>query len=377
MNIAGIICEYNPFHNGHQLHIAKTRETTSCDGIVAVMSGNFVQRGEPAIFDKRLRARIAIAGGADLVLELPAMFAAQSAEFFAKHAVTMLNATGVVKYLSFGAECADLTLLKQIAEIYAEEPPQYRTVLKDALAAGKSFPKARGLALAKCIGSDAANTAMQPNNLLAIEYLKALKRTRGPEPVAVLREIAEHDGMTAHEQFASAALIRHTLCGTKPQTAKQFLPPHTWAELQGHTPKRLEDYTQAILIQLCKYSLEELRELPAVAEGLECKIYRAARESNSLPELLENIKSARYPLSRLRRILLHALLGINKNDLLKKPLYLKILDFNETGQRILHEMKQKAKLPIVKHTGHARRTGDKAIMELWERELLFDKIYEL
>ncbi len=377
MKIAGIICEYNPFHNGHQFHIEQTRKMTGCDGVIAVMSGNFVQRGEPAIFDKQTRAAVAIAGGADLVLELPAMFAVQSAEFFAKHAVGLLKATGVVDYLSFGTETADLTTLQRIADVCAEEAPEYQNALKEALAVGKSFPRARGSAIKKVLGGIAADIAACPNNLLAIEYLKALGQDSGIKPVPVLREKVEHDAVMANGNFASATLIRQILCGEERQKVASLLPVYAYEKFWGCAPKRLESYTQAILTQFCKYSIEKLRDLPTVSEGLEFKIYRAARECDSLAEFLEQIKSKRYPLSRLRRLLIYALLDIRREDQQRQPLYLKVLDFNETGQKILHEMKKYASLPIVKHTGHVRRLRDDEIMELWERELVFDRIYRL
>lgn len=377
MKIAGIICEYNPFHNGHQFHIEKTREMTGCDGIIAVMSGNFVQRGEPAVFDKRIRAEMAVSGGADLVLELPALFAAQSAEFFAKHAVTLLAAAGVVNFLSFGAETGDLSMLKKIADIYTEEPNGYKTILKNSLSEGKSFPQARGIAIENILGASAANIAAQPNNLLAIEYLKALIKNPGISPVLIVRNKTEHDSLTANAHFASAALIREILCRNEQQAIKQFIPPQAFEKIQDCIPKRLENYTQAILAQLCKYSTEELRDLATVTEGLEFRICRAAQECNSLSDLLEKIKCKRYPLSRLRRLLIYALLDIRKADQRKQPLYLKILDFNETGQKILHEMKKKATLPIVKHSGHVYQLRNEKITELWNRELVFDRIYEL
>lgn len=377
MIVAGIVSEYNPFHNGHQFHVEQTRRITDCDGVIAVMSGNFVQRGEPAVFEKYTRAAAAVAGGADLVLELPAMFAVQSAEFFAKYAVGMLAASGVVNYLSFGAETSDLSVLKQIASVCVEEPREYKAVLRDALAEGNSFPRARGKALESILDSEAAEIAAQPNNLLAIEYLKALEEYKEIVPVAVARKKAAHDSTIANSGFASASLVRQLVCEKDIAAAKKFIPPCSFAKMQVCKPKKTEDYTQAILTQLCKYSIEELRNLPDVSEGLEFRIYRAVRECGTLADLLEQIKSKRYPLSRLRRLLIHALLDMNKEDRQRKPLYLKILDFNETGQKILREMKKNAVLPVVKHFGHVRRLRDNQITELWEREMLFDRIYEL
>lgn len=379
MNTAGVVCEYNPFHNGHRYHLEETRKRTGCDGIIAVMSGNFVQRGEPAVFDKHFRAHTAILGGADLVLELPAASAVQSAEFFARNAVFLLQATGVVSHLSFGAEAEDLTVLQETARLLLEEPEDFKQPLKEGLACGMSFPRARCKALQAVLGESAARYARQPNNLLAIEYLKALENLRASMiPVLVPRIGAEHNSMTSGSGFASASLLRTLLREKNPAEELYRFLPEFYRQIKDLPPvKELDNFGKEILIRLCEKTFEELRALPEVSEGLEFKIHSAAWRADTPEAFLQEVKSKRYPLSRLRRILIYALLGFCREEQRQLPPYLKILDFNDRGQKILHEMKKKATLPIVKHTGHVRKRKDPELLKFWERELFFDRVYHL
>ena len=179
MKVLGIIAEYNPFHNGHQYHIEEAKRQADADAVVVVLSGNFTQRGEPALLEKHTRAHAALFGGADLVLELPSLFSAASAEYFAWGGISALHATGVVSSISFGMEGNSITPLMEVAQILSSEPPLFQEALKNALATGCSYPKARALALAEVTGC-AEELLQQPNNILAIEYLKANIRLGSP-----------------------------------------------------------------------------------------------------------------------------------------------------------------------------------------------------
>ena len=190
MKVAAIICEYNPFHNGHRFHIGETRRKTGADAVVAIMSGNFVQRGDVAVFPKSLRAQTAIRGGADLVLELPVPFATGSAEFFAQGAVRTLDSLGIIDYLSFGAECNNAEKLLELAELFASEPPEFSDLIKLYSKDGLSFPAARAKAATEFAGADAEEILSSPNNILGIEYCKALLKLNSKIKPCVIERTA-------------------------------------------------------------------------------------------------------------------------------------------------------------------------------------------
>ena len=212
MNVLGIVSEYNPLHSGHVYHIAASREKTGATHAVCVMSGNFVQRGEPAIVDKWARAKMALNSGIDLVIELPVVFACASAEIFARGAVRILNQTGIINYLCFGSEQGELETLKRIASVLAEEPSEFRTSLKKYLKQGLSFPAAREKALTGYLRDVPGGIMDKSNNILAIEYLKALITTgSGMEPVTIRRKGSGYQDSIITETFSSATAIRNFL----------------------------------------------------------------------------------------------------------------------------------------------------------------------
>jgi len=216
MKLAAIVCEYNPFHKGHQYHIEETKRKTGCDGIVAVMSGNFVQRGEGALFSKETRAKAAVLGGADLVLELAPYFAVQSAEAFSLGALKIITSIPEIKYLSFGAEEENIDILKKAASILTDEPQSYKTALKEELDKGISYPTARQKALLKIGENDAAKALSSPNNILGVEYLKALKKFKSDiVPIAVKRVGAAHDSKAAGDMVSASYLREAYLKETK------------------------------------------------------------------------------------------------------------------------------------------------------------------
>lgn len=374
MTAAGIICEYNPFHNGHKYHIEKTRELTNSDCVVALMSGNFAQRGDVTVYDKKIRARAAIENGVDLIIELPAIMSLCSAERFASCGVEILNALGVVSYISFGAETDDMAALLDIAKLLCAEPPEYKSALSRELEKGNSFARSRGIA-ADSIIPDATEILSSPNNILAIEYIKALIKTNSPvEPVLVKRQGAEHDSENTDGEFISASAIRNLVRESK--SFSGFVPDRCieiYKDAKAHHIKNMES---AIIANLLKMSPEEISGIADVSEGLENKIIKAAKDCSDFDTLCESVKSKRYALSRIRRILLHSYLGITKEDLIP-PQYIKILDFNEKGQKLLNKAKQEAKLPLVKNFNQIRNLDNPRARRMWERELTFDRIYDL
>ena len=378
MNIGGVIAEYNPFHAGHQYQLDQMRKN-GIDRTVVVMSGNFVQRGEVAIQSKFSRALAAVQGGADLVIELPAPFSLASAERFAHGGVYLLQALGCVGTLSFGCEDNDLHLLHEIVRILAH--PGTDALIRAALESGVNYPAARGQAVQALLGSHARELLKKPNNILAVEYLKAAEKLNVPfEYLPILRKGAAHDSSGQLEGFSSASEIRRTLCagtvpadGVLPEASRQSILQEMRA---GRLPATTQQLERIILYVLRQSTVETLRRLPDVSEGLEGRILNAAKTSNSLPEVMETIKSKRYPLARIRRILMAALLGITREDLVLMPPYIRILACNTDGFEILREARTTARLPIVMRANDVRRLDSKS-QEYFARECRFDGIYAL
>lgn len=378
MKVAAIICEYNPFHNGHKFHIEETRRKTGADAVLAIMSGNFVQRGDVALFPKKLRSQAAICGGADLVLELPVPFATGSAEFFAQGAVSTLDALGIIDYLSFGAECNNAENLHELAALFANEPPEFTNLIKLYSKDGLSFPAARAKATTEFAGADAGEILSSPNNILGIEYCKALLKLNSKiKPCVIERTGVGHDTEVTNGNIASASFIRKLLTDDSYDKAFSFMPEFAKEIFENQPLHSIKTIEKAILCELIKTPVDKLREISDIAEGLENRIKDAALSSNSLDELIESVKTKRYTHSRVRRIILSAFLGITDSNRKAPPRYIKILDHNETGQKLIAAAKKTAVLPIVRNTSQMNKLNDPEIKELWEQERIFDKIYEM
>ncbi len=349
MKISGIVCEYNPFHNGHLYHINKTRKNGATH-VVAVMSGNFVQRGDTAIMDKLDRARLAVKSGADLVIELPVQYSLSSAEFFATGAVWLLNSLGVVDELSFGSECGDTDMLARTLEVSGRAAAERKDEIRSIMEKGYTYPRALNSVISG-MSSEAASVISEPNNLLAIEYMRALKSFNSPiKPYTVKRTSAAHDSVAPTDEYASASYIRELISkGVSGADAIGAYTTSIWADevakavRNGETAdiNRLE---RVILYKLRTASVKEIANLHDVGQGLEHRIY-GARMAGSLEELLFTVKTKRYTMARIRRILLSLLIGINKQDMTHLPPYGRILAINERGREILAAAKGKATLP--------------------------------
>ena len=327
MKICGIVAEYNPFHNGHKLHIDETKEKFGATHIVAVMSGNFTQRGDAAITDKYKRAETALRNGVDLVIELPAAYALASAEQFARGAVFLLDALGCVDMMSFGSECGDIDLLQETAGavLYCQQTEDFYALMRR----GDSFPAALQKTIEKYYEKEIIDALTTPNNTLAVEYLKALGELGSSiSPVTVARSGAGHDSHETCGNIASASKIRHIILNGK--SADVFLPEPFSAETADI--RRLET---AILAKLRTMSKAEIEKAPNVLIGLENRIYKAAHVSRSLAELFLLTKTKRYTMARIRRIILSCFLGIRKTDLRGEPAYIHILGMNAKGREIL------------------------------------------
>lgn len=349
MKITGIICEYNPFHNGHLYHMNQTRKNGATH-IVAVMSGNYVQRGDIAVLDKFTRAKLAVRGGADLVIEIPSVYALSSAEFYARGAVSILDLLGCVDEISFGSEAGSVEDLKKASEIAEEcsSSPELEEYLRN----GMSYPNAINTMVYEKYGKKAGNRIGEilasPNNVLAVEYLKALRRLGSDiQPVTVQRKSVAHDSMVALNGIASASFIRK--CIQEKMDFSDFVPDYVYsAYVRAVSEKRradIKNLERIILYKLRTITPEQLRSVPDVGQGLEYRIIENAVLTN-LDEIFMNIKTRRYTMARIKRIFLNMLIGIEKRDLDILPPYGRILAVTERGRDILSKAKETGKIPF-------------------------------
>lgn len=366
MKIAGIVAEYNPFHKGHAFHIERTRAKEDGCGathIIAVMSGNFVQRGEPAIMPKADRVRTALAGGADLVLELPLPWAMASAEAFAYGAVSLLDSMNCVDVLSFGSECGDVKPLEKV--VWAIESERFSNLLHYHLDNGIAFPDARERAVGEIAGLKSAELLESSNNTLGIEYIKALHRLNSAiQPFTVKRFGAGHDDAVPIGDIASAGYLRTLLEADRVENALPFMPAAVRdviyeAMNAGHCPAQAALMQRAILASLRRLTKEQLAVLPGIAEGLENRFYDAIQTSGSLEELTAKIKTRRYTLTRIRRTVIAGFLGLKAGWEKKQPPYIRVLGANTRGMEILHAAKS-ARLPIISRSSQIKTLSPEA-----------------
>ena len=353
--VVGIIAEYNPFHNGHSYHIQNTKAQTGADFVVAVMTGNFTQRGNTSVINKWEKTKMALNGDADLVIELPTIYSVSSAENFANGAVKILNELGIVDTISFGMEADDVSTLNNIANVLVNEPPEYKTILEHELGKGNSFPKARENALMMYLNDIKryANVVKGSNNILAIEYLKALKKQKSSiVPFGVKREKVYYNSTKIIDEYASATGIRNLLLHNQLEEVRKVVPAKSYSILlnnlrQGTYVLDIIAYNDEIIYKLRSMTVKQIANLPDVSEGLEYLIKEVSNKTNNLIELINGIKSKRYTQTRIQRILLYALLGITKKDMeMSKKItpYIRVLGCSEKGKILLSQINSKAKV---------------------------------
>jgi predicted nucleotidyltransferase len=348
---AGIVAEYNPIHKGHIYHMQRIRKITDAQCVVVIMSGDFVQRGEPAILDKYTRAECALADGADLVLELPCRYALSSAEQFAAGAVRILSALGT-DYLGFGSECGDMNLLTKTASVLADESTEFHTALSGYLCAGLSFPAARMKAMEQII-PEAKEILHTPNNILAIEYIKEIRRGHHTiRPVTIAREgTGYNDISTIQNEFASACALRKTLEGGKLEDIRGFVSEHTFEILQKTYQKTFPIFTDdfsTVLYYRLSILLQEnkkLTDFTDVSESLSNRIANMQKTRITFTEFAAKLKSRDMTYSRIMRSLMHILLNHKKESAAND--YVRILGFNETGRAFLSNLRKTCTLPII------------------------------
>lgn len=368
MYVVGTIAEYNPFHKGHayQLHETRKRGATH---IVTVLGSCFTQRGDVALLSKAARCEAAIRAGSDLVLELPVTRTMAPAQKFARGGVQLLSALGVVDAISFGCECGDADAL--ISAASAVDSPTLRPALDNQLRRGLTFAAARQAAVEQTFGTEVAALLRAPNNILAIEYLSAIRHCHADfDCIAIPRRGADHDSPQPAE-FCSAAAIR-AMCETQANTALPYLPDFSGEILQreiaaGRTA-RLARLETAILCKLKTMEKSDFASLPDLSEGLENRIYSAAQSAVTLDELLMQAKTRRYTLARIRRIVLSAFLGLDR-ALVDAPLpYIRVLGFSNAGAALLRLARSRATLPILMKPAAAKAdAASRACMEAENR----------
>lgn len=384
--ITGIIAEYNPFHNGHAYQLEQARLLTGCDFLVVVMSGDYVQRGAPAVFDKYTRARMALACGADLVLELPVACSCASAEFFASGAVSLLDGLGCVDFLCFGSESGNLQSLMEPARILAKESPVFQEALRRGLSLGLSFPAARKEAFRACASNP--DILDLPNNILGIEYLKALlQRESSIKPVTIKREGQGYHDTLLDSGFASASGIRRFLKQEEaPLSAlpalKESLPDPVMEVLKdtlAHTlPVWEEDFSMLLRYELLRQSASDLTRYADISPDLGRRLKNCTDKFSSFSEFVALVKTKDVTYTRITRALFHILLNLTGEDTRNSVAmpYARILGFRKDHSRILGLLKENSRIPIIPKAADYKTYLTPDLQPLFEKDLFAANLYE-
>lgn len=398
MKVVGLIAEYNPFHNGHAYHIRKAKSVTGASYCVVVMSGNYVQRGTPAVISKYARTQMALESGADLVLELPVPFSSASAELFARASVSLLNHTGIVDYLCFGSECGEIEPLQQIAQVFLEEPPLFREELLKNLREGNPYPKARNNALIEyLLKSDLTSSAVEsiykvtsllssPNNILGIEYLKALITSHSSIlPFTISRMSNQYHSMNLDMPFCSATAIRTSLEENTDLNLIRNQVPDGCLRLLNESYEKSCPITSNDFSTLLNYRLFNERSY-AIYDGFSDEL--ASRLENLMPNFMDfeswadALKSKSYTRTRICRSLLHLILGIRHDDVEKYReydgcLYARILGFNSNATELLSHMKKHCAVPMITKMADAKSLLTPIGKEMLKQEIHASNLYNL
>lgn len=386
--ILAVISEYNPFHNGHVKHLSYSKQLTKADFSIAVITGNFVQRGDTSLVDKWTKAEMALKAGFDIVIELPTIYAISSAENFAEGAIKILNTLGIVDYVSFGSELGEISPLNDLANLLYKEPKELSLLINQHVKTGISYPRAREMALMQFLGGNTKykQALNNPNNILGIEYLKALKKYKSPiKPITIKREYSEHNSTTIKQGIASSTAIRSFI--QKGKNIHTLVPFETYELLEkqiqdGKIVPSLAVFEKEILYVLRRMTLPEIAALPDVSEGLENRIKSAANNCNNLNDLISHIKSKRFTATRIQRILLYALLNISQKDMnasRRTTPYIRILGFNKHGKKIVSAIaKQNPKTHvIISVKKFMENSPDNHLRNMLAKDILATNIYTL
>lgn len=367
MKVTGIIAEYDPFHNGHSYHIKKAREMTDADAVVVVMSGHFTQRGMPAFFSRDARVRMAVEGGADLVIELPYIYACNSSHEFARGAAGILNGIGCVDALVFGAETDDMNTLEKAARAAAGTDDGSSAYIKEELKNGVSYPEALTRSVEKIYGADTAAVLREPNNLLGIEYMKALNELGSSiKPFIVGRKAAAHGGSLdisnerkQEPRIASGTAVRKAVYAGGARASEMLVPDTSFSIISEYermadiTFSEYRDKMKKNMFELLKYRVvtsdeSELAEIYGISEGLENRLKSSINSASDLDSLTDAVKSRRYTRARISRTLIHMLLNLKSGSFheMKGTYYARVLGFSPTGGQLLRVMSDSSAIPV-------------------------------
>lgn len=364
--VSAVICEYNPFHNGHKYQLDCMKREN--DAVICIMSGDFVQRGDAAVFDKFIRARAALLSGADLVIMLPVCFSLSSAELFAAGGVRLCADLGIVDRLYFGSECGDIRALTAAARLLSDEPPEVSARLKAHLKNGISYPSAKAAAFEGLIDKEILT---EPNNILAVEYIKALIRLDSKiQPVTIKRHMAEHHDNAPSGDIASASFVRTSI--KKGCSCSDYVPDSAFELYKGLSAAKLSELDSALLYAIRTKTPENIAAVNDVGEGLENRIKAALSVCGGFEGISEYIKTKRYTLTRIKRILLSLLLDIDKETPKAAPGYIRVLGMNGRGAELLSSIKRLSSLPII-----TKAADFKGFNKSFEYDILAGDLYTI
>ncbi len=389
MKIAGIIAEYNPFHNGHKYHIEQTRKITGADFIIVVMSGNFTQRGTPAIIDKYSRTRMALENGADMVIQLPSCYACGSAEYFADGAIALLDKLGCVDYVCFGSECGDIELLRPIAEILATEPDDYREMLKAELKNGATFPRARNRALIHCIPSFAENENIigSPNNILGIEYMKSIIR-RGSKitPVTIQRTGSDYHSQRFSQQYSSSLALRHSIdTQDSLDMIRGQVPENVFGIMEENYKKTYplfpRDFSAMLKYKLLVEEKNGYTDFVDINEDLSDRILKVLYQSYDYEQMCDILKTKNITYARVSRLLCHILLNLRKDDMQEYKengtvFYARVLGFRDDDKGLFKKIQKSSSIPLITKVTDGKKLESEAGRKQFEQDILASHIYE-
>lgn len=384
MKVVGIVSEYNPFHNGHKYHLELSKEISGAEYSVAIMSGSFLQRGEPALFDKWSRAKMAVLNGIDLVIELPVVYSCQAAELFAFGAVKILDSLRIVDYISFGCENGNIEKLCSVSDTLLNEPEEMQNEIKSKMSEGMTYSKAIG----EAIGNYYGDILSYPNNVLGIEYIKSLILLNSSiKPVAIKRISNNYNDVSFTGAISSATAIREALrIYGLTKDIQLSIPPDSWDIIQQNTSKGKgpifwRDFSDIILYALRKSDHYSINYLPEIKEGLEYRLIKAGNISSCFEELITALKTKRYTRTSLQRTLCHLLLGMKKEDILFSKMsdthaYIRVLAFNDKGRNLLKEIKNNSDCSIINKPADFNPESEH-LKRLFNLDILSTDIYNL
>lgn len=373
MNVTGIIAEYNPFHNGHLYNIEMAKKITNCDYVACLMSGNFVQRGTPALIDKWNRTKMALENGIDLVIELPVIYSLSSADIFAYGGINIFESTGIINNIFFGSECGDIKLLSKIGRIFAEEPPEYKKLIKNFIAQGLSYPSSRSMALNAYLHSSKKydDILKMPNNTLGIEYCKNIFKLNSKiKPYTVKRTGSDHNDDELKIAPSASAIRKYIKEGGSLLNLEDSMPCSSFKLIEKLYSKGYKFAFPQDMLKYIKYKslydFKDIKKIYDVKEGLENRIDKYIHNAESFDDLVQDIKSKRYTYSRISRILCQYFIGFEKynvESLIKSPVsYIRVLGFNNKGRELLRQIKKSSDLKII--TKIPKRMDDRLKLDI-------------